>query len=408
MDRIYERGVVSQTPPLFPESGVIGFPVASDAEGNRTIPGAWWFYMVVEEIRNVIVKANITPDPTKVDQLAQAVSKLVADLCEQNNSWAAQASTIVELPFSQGMEPDLLAANCFYVGPLTANGVLLSPKNLRPGTAGVFIVQQDNVGGRALAFGSAYEFTDNVVPALTSSPNGTDYLGYFVQLNGRVRVFHITGKGTAAGSGGGGTWNPPAGTELSRYCSGTTLMGVYADGKGGTTESAIEVKSPLCGYVPPTPAGTLISKYCVAGTYTQKGVYADGNYGTYEAVISDRSPACGWNPPAAGTPTGAQECRGYDLYAQYHNGEYGTYWQLLAYNSAACGYNPGSGSGSGSGTSETSTAWDWNSNGSESTGLGGFDVNGVDTSAETDTDTDTDSDSDSDSDGDGDGDGDGN
>lgn len=41
-------------------------------------PGPWWFHMVAEEMRNLIVAAGLTPDRGDLDQLAQAVAELVA------------------------------------------------------------------------------------------------------------------------------------------------------------------------------------------------------------------------------------------------------------------------------------------------------------------------------------------
>ena len=46
---------------------------------------------------------------------------------------------------------------------------------------------------------------------------------------------------------------PPNGTLITTFCDGTTKMGVYADGSGGTYNQIVEVDSPDCGYVPPAP-----------------------------------------------------------------------------------------------------------------------------------------------------------
>lgn len=45
----------------------------------------------------------------------------------------------------------------------------------------------------------------------------------------------------------------PAGTLVSWACSGTTKVGNYADGSGGTYQQTIELNSLDCGYVAPTP-----------------------------------------------------------------------------------------------------------------------------------------------------------
>lgn len=91
---------------------------------------------------------------------------------------------------------------------------------------------------------------------------------------------------------------PPRGTLISTYCSGTTKMGHYHDGNGGTYDAVIQTNSTECGYVPPPAYGTLLSTYC-SGT-TKMGRYADGNGGTYDAVIETNSTACGYDPNLQG------------------------------------------------------------------------------------------------------------
>jgi hypothetical protein len=48
---------------------------------------------------------------------------------------------------------------------------------------------------------------------------------------------------------------PAAGTLASTYCSGTTKMGRYNDGSGGTYDQTIEVNSTDCGYDPNLQGG---------------------------------------------------------------------------------------------------------------------------------------------------------
>ena len=76
---------------------------------------------------------------------------------------------------------------------------------------------------------------------------------------------------------------PPAGTLLGTSCDGTTLMGSYADGVGGSYLSMIETNSTDCGYTPPPLYGTFLSSYCDGTTLI--GTYADGSGGAYTNVI---------------------------------------------------------------------------------------------------------------------------
>jgi hypothetical protein len=46
---------------------------------------------------------------------------------------------------------------------------------------------------------------------------------------------------------------PTAGTLLSTMCKGYDQYGLYANGNGGSVEQLIQINSPTCGYVEPTP-----------------------------------------------------------------------------------------------------------------------------------------------------------
>lgn len=80
MDHAYRLNV-SLNPPTYPGSFALGYPQAASADGTvpPTYPGAWWYYMVTEEIRNVLIAAGITPDPSKVNQLTSAVQVLITE-----------------------------------------------------------------------------------------------------------------------------------------------------------------------------------------------------------------------------------------------------------------------------------------------------------------------------------------
>lgn len=126
------------------------------------------------------------------------------------------------------------------------------------------------------------------------------------------------------------------GTLISTYCSGTTKMGKYADGVGGTYDQTIQTNSTDCGYVPPPAAGTLLSTYC-SGT-TKMGRYANGSGGTYDQAIQTNSTECGYVPPPAAGTLLSTYCSGTTKMGRYANGSGGTYDQVISYNSTECGY----------------------------------------------------------------------
>jgi len=77
MDRVF-RSHTSAAPPSPPVSPLLGYPTSGNpAEGvPATQPGPWWFHMITEELRNVIVAAEIAPDATSVSQLVLAIAKI--------------------------------------------------------------------------------------------------------------------------------------------------------------------------------------------------------------------------------------------------------------------------------------------------------------------------------------------
>ncbi len=66
------------TPPANPSTPSTGYPT----DGNpslgdpSTTPGAYWFYQIAEELRNIVVEAGNTPDSADLSQLAQAIAVL--------------------------------------------------------------------------------------------------------------------------------------------------------------------------------------------------------------------------------------------------------------------------------------------------------------------------------------------
>ena len=77
MDRTYESGAAG-SPPSAPASPSSGYPTAGNPQTATpsTKPGPWWYHMMTEELRAVIVAAGLTPDHEDVTQLAQAIQAL--------------------------------------------------------------------------------------------------------------------------------------------------------------------------------------------------------------------------------------------------------------------------------------------------------------------------------------------
>lgn len=75
MDRVYQANAIETPPSTIASSG--SYPTAGNKASGQlaTVPGPYWFYSITEEIRNAVIKAGITPDASKVNQLAEALGK---------------------------------------------------------------------------------------------------------------------------------------------------------------------------------------------------------------------------------------------------------------------------------------------------------------------------------------------
>lgn len=74
MDRAFSSGS-SASPPAAPGSPSIGYPTSGNSGTGTpaTKPGPYWYHMITEEIRGVLVAAGLTPSQGDVTQLLQAL-----------------------------------------------------------------------------------------------------------------------------------------------------------------------------------------------------------------------------------------------------------------------------------------------------------------------------------------------
>lgn len=77
-NRKWESGA-AVTPPAAPVTPSSGYPTGGDPgmSVGATVPGAWWFHSLGEEMRAVLVAAGITPDTSNNAQLLEAIQRLI-------------------------------------------------------------------------------------------------------------------------------------------------------------------------------------------------------------------------------------------------------------------------------------------------------------------------------------------
>jgi hypothetical protein len=85
MDHVWELNAAA-TPPAAPAIPLLGYPTEI---GSPTNPGAWWYHMITEELRNAIIAAGLTPNATELNQLAAAIASQVG---VQQNLYASASA----------------------------------------------------------------------------------------------------------------------------------------------------------------------------------------------------------------------------------------------------------------------------------------------------------------------------
>lgn len=80
VDRVYQRNAI-QTPPSAPESPSSGYPTDGDSSQGvpATAPGSYWFYMITESLRKVIVDAGLTPNHQELGRLSEAIRRAATE-----------------------------------------------------------------------------------------------------------------------------------------------------------------------------------------------------------------------------------------------------------------------------------------------------------------------------------------
>lgn len=136
MDRAFSSGA-SGTPPSAPGSPSTGYATSGNpgTATPATKPGAYWYHMVTEELRALIVAAGLTPDHTNTSQIAQAVQAMIAAGAANDFKASVRAATTANIASLAGGAPNTLDGVT-----LVANNRILVKDQTTGSQNGIYVV----------------------------------------------------------------------------------------------------------------------------------------------------------------------------------------------------------------------------------------------------------------------------
>lgn len=142
VDRVYKSGTAA-TAPAPPATPATGYPTEGDALAGTaaTVPGAYWFHMITESLRNVVVAAGLEPNHADLDQLAQAIATVVNTPASDADMKAASNLMRAVTPGRQHLHP-LMPKKVIRFAGRTTDGACVMSVNL----GGVARVERKGTG----------------------------------------------------------------------------------------------------------------------------------------------------------------------------------------------------------------------------------------------------------------------
>lgn len=208
MDRVWESGAVS-TPPTVPASLSIGYPTD---DAPSTNPGAWWYHMVTEELRNVVAVAGMAPSGNTTTQIAQAIA-LIAKQSVSSGTFAPVRvvdTTGVTMRYTQTVD-----------GVALVNGDRVLRAVGTDANNGIWIVSSSGVWTRSIDYGAGAVVPEGMTVEVAE---GTVNAGTMWQLQPVPGELITVGATTVSFSNINGTLN----AIFSKYLLITTASTTYA------------------------------------------------------------------------------------------------------------------------------------------------------------------------------------
>lgn len=122
VDRVYQRNA-SGSAPAAPAAPSIGYPTNGNPSQGvpATMPGEYWYYMITESLRRVIVDAGLVPDHLDMGLLTDAIQQAFTNrLADSTDAQDYQNDTLA-------LSPASLIAGVLGSGSAGGNGYLPIP-----------------------------------------------------------------------------------------------------------------------------------------------------------------------------------------------------------------------------------------------------------------------------------------
>jgi len=213
MDRYWKSNSATIAPSV-PTSNIGGYPTDGSPSNGQpaTVPGAWFYHSLSEEVRNAIVALGITPDFTQTNQLATALTAALAKA-----AFSGEYGDLTGTP------------NLAKVATTGSYGDLLNLPTGFPSNLPGFIIElghgaQAN-GGRGIDQGSYYQLD------MTIGSNA--FNGLAVTFNSDktmtlpVGTYLIVGSAVIGNGGATDTYQVPIQMVLSAGYTGYGFPGIY-------------------------------------------------------------------------------------------------------------------------------------------------------------------------------------
>ncbi|HTV45761.1 MAG TPA: hypothetical protein VMF05_10625 [Stellaceae bacterium] len=299
-----------------------GFPTAGNAATGvpATIPGAWWFHQMTEELRNIVVAVALVPTKNIVNQVLQAILRM----CGGNVTTVATAGTTALTPDNAGLVlvnaaggnvaltlPAVASAGGikltfqFVRTDSSANSVTLAPAGtdtISPGQASLSIPALGTIkldGNGSAAWQIVGQQGTHGIEVFTES-------GTFVAPAGVTQVaYEVWGAGGAGGgssaaddagsAGGGGAYARGIAdvTPGESYPVTVGIGGAFGNGGGSPTNGTGGTSSSFASFASCTGGGpglagngTIQRTFGTGGTATGGSIQLEGQSGNIGVVIS--------------------------------------------------------------------------------------------------------------------------